>query len=97
MKTYTVADLRKNTRQILNEAATEPVSITRYDETFVLSKSTGKIYVDEAADLSDKEVEELQGKLITSPRDVGKAVPGVCVHGAAKGFCKVAKCPNSKK
>lgn len=81
MKTYTVADLRKNTRQILNEATTEPVLITRYDETFTLKKVEGEAFKPGVTDVPG-------GKVV---------VPEACEHGAAKGFCKVAKCPNSKR
>ena len=34
---YTVAEFKRYTRRILNEAKVAPVTITRYDETYVLT------------------------------------------------------------
>ncbi len=38
-KTYTIKEFRDNTRAILNEALQHPVTITRYDEAFVISSA----------------------------------------------------------
>lgn len=38
-KTYTIAEFKKNTRKILNEALASPVTIKRYDDQFILSNA----------------------------------------------------------
>lgn len=41
-KEYTVADFRKNTRRILNEALKQPIAIVRYDERFTITNAANK-------------------------------------------------------
>jgi hypothetical protein len=36
---YTIAEFKQNTRKILNEALESPVTITRYDEEFILTSA----------------------------------------------------------
>ena len=95
MKTYTVGELRNNTRNILNEALTEPIQITRYDETFVLTKAVGR---QETKIVTPAEA--VGGGIAKDAREVKAELDKkaeLCPHGAAPGFCKVEKCPNHKK
>lgn len=97
MNRYTVAELRSKTREILNEALIEPVIITRYDDEFVLER----VITDpkrQSESLKTTVGAISQADKPKKPADIKPGVvPGACVHGAAPGFCKVQKCPNSKR
>lgn len=43
-KTYTVAEFRKNTREILNEALTAPIRIKRFNDEFIISNADPENY-----------------------------------------------------
>lgn len=96
MNKYTVAELRSKTREILNEALIEPVTITRYDEEFVLEKVITDPKKQRSVEIGAAAPPQ-ERKAIEKASGAGVAVPGSCVHGAAPGFCKVQKCKNSKR
>lgn len=89
MKHYTVAELRIQTRKILNEALTEPITITRYDETFIITSGNQKI---------ESESENMGGVIKIDPKklkqdmplkiDVGKTIPVTAAKVAERGTCK---------
>jgi hypothetical protein len=101
VKEYTVAEFRKNTREILNEASTGAVAIIRYGERFILTKahaqpSTLHTTVNIPLDLNrmTEEVErrkreKLSGSVVKNTK--------LCKHGWPLGQCFDRKSDRSCK
>lgn len=91
--TYTVAEFKKNTRRILNEALISPVTIKRYDDEFILT--TAKLLSTKIT--QEKMVPEVASKIFTKePHREVKAGSWKsqyqCEHFQDKGQCLVKGC-----
>jgi hypothetical protein len=88
---YTIAEFKKHTRKILNEALEGPVTITRYDDEFVLTAASNlksQMIVAKLENLgTDKPVFEPVKELIKK-----RSKPDYCKeHDIEKEFCKTMK------
>ena len=97
---YTVAEFKKNTRKILNEALLSPVTITRFDDKFTISNASSM-----AEQAKDRTIvaRNDEGDIVSVLGDLGDGSyglkadhRGMCEHYQLKGQCLRKGCKYGK-